>query len=267
MIETLKLMAVLAHPDDESMGMGTTFARYAAEGVETYLVCATRGERGWTGPDDEDPGMQEMARIRTAELLASAQVLDICQVFFLDYIDGDVDQVRPGDAIARIVHLVRLVRPQVVCTFNLDGAYGHPDHIAVSQFTAAALVCAADPSYPSPQSPHRVSKFYYMAGGADLFAAFTRTFGDLSMEVDGVKRTSFAWPDWAMTARIDGDRYWETAWKAVQCHASQLAEMGDLSKIPESDLKAMLGRDHYLRAFSLVNGGRRQEDDLFAGLR
>ena len=185
MTETMKLMAVLAHPDDKSMGMGTTFARYGAEGVETYLVCATRGERGWTGPEDEDPGMQEMARIRTAELLASAQVLDICQVFFLDYIDGDVDQVRPGDAIARIVHLVRLVRPQVVCTFNLDGAYGHPDHIAVSQFTAAALVCAADPSYPSPQSPHRVSKFYYMVGNSDLFAAYTRTLGDLSMEVDG----------------------------------------------------------------------------------
>jgi len=117
----LKLMCVLAHPDDESLGNGGTLAKYAAEGVETYLVTATRGERGWTGSERDDPGLEALGKRREAELFAAAGVLGIRRVDFLDYIDGDLDQAPPAEAIAKIVGHVRRVRPDVVITFGPDG--------------------------------------------------------------------------------------------------------------------------------------------------
>ena len=99
MTETLKLMCILAHPDDESLGTGGILAKYAAEGVETYLVTATRGERGWMGDEKDDPGLEALGRLRTGELQAAAQVLGLREVNFLDYIDGDLDRaLRVGQA-------------------------------------------------------------------------------------------------------------------------------------------------------------------------
>ena len=86
----LKLMAILAHPDDESLGLGGTLAKYASEGVEVHLLTATRGERGWPGPEEENPGLAGLGQIREAELRAAADVLGIRQVNFLDYVDGDL---------------------------------------------------------------------------------------------------------------------------------------------------------------------------------
>src|SRR5262245_48764454 len=128
---SLRLMAVLAHPDDESLGFGGTLARYAAEGVETYLVTATRGEHGWFGDPAEYPGPEALGRIREAELQAAANVLKLCEIRFLDYIDGDLDKADPREAVAKIVGHLRRVRPDVVLTFDPNGAYGHPDHIAI----------------------------------------------------------------------------------------------------------------------------------------
>ncbi|MEO8357059.1 MAG: PIG-L family deacetylase, partial [Chloroflexota bacterium] len=92
MNSTLKLLAVFPHPDDETLGLGSTLARYSAEGVETYLVCATRGERGWFDGEGPNPGLEGVGRIREAELSCAARHLGLHEVCFLDYIDGDVDQ-------------------------------------------------------------------------------------------------------------------------------------------------------------------------------
>src|SRR5579863_3812161 len=98
MVEVLKLMAVLAHPDDESLGFGGVLAKYAAEGIETFLVTATRGERGWFGDEREYPGLVALGQIREAELHAAAEALGIRSVDFLGYIDGDLDQADPATA-------------------------------------------------------------------------------------------------------------------------------------------------------------------------
>ena len=147
----LRLMAVLAHPDDESLGFGGTLARYASEGVETFLVTATRGERGrYRGHARRAgsiPGPAALGRIRERELRAAAAVLGIREVSLLDYHDSDLDRADPREAVERIAAALRRVRPHVVITFGPDGAYGHPDHIAISQFTTAAIVAAADPAF------------------------------------------------------------------------------------------------------------------------
>ena len=142
-----KLMAVLAHPDDESLGFGGTLAKYSAEEVETYLVTATRGERGRYFSQDRKAEPAEVGRVREAELRAAAAVLGVRELFILGYPDGAVDQVDPATAITAIAGHIRRVRPHVVVTFGPDGAYGHPDHIAMSQFTTAAIMCAGDAGY------------------------------------------------------------------------------------------------------------------------
>src|SRR5579864_3851548 len=120
MPEPLRLMCILAHPDDESLGFGGTLAKYAAEGVETYLLTATRGERGWPSDPKDYPGLEGLGKIREAEVRAAAACLGIREVQFLDYIDGDLDQANTSEAVARIVAQVRRIRPQVVLTFALD---------------------------------------------------------------------------------------------------------------------------------------------------
>lgn len=262
-------MAVLAHPDDESLGLGGTLAKYAAEGVGVYLVTATRGERGWRGDPAANPGLEAFGRTREAELRAAARVLGAREVSFLNYTDGDLDQAEAPAAIGQIVGHLRRVRPQVVITFGPEGAYGHPDHMAISQFTLAALAAAADSGYRPdlPHPPHRVAKLYFMADTRDGVSLYTKLFGDLIMPVDGVDRTWAGWPDWMMSARLDTDAYWRTALQAIQCHTSQVSEIKSLVEACEQYHAALLGRQHFIRAMSAVNGGRKVEQDLFEGIR
>lgn len=269
MAEPLRLMCVLAHPDDESMGAGGTLARYAAEGVETSVVCATRGERGWQGDPADDPGPAELGRLREAELRAAAQVLGVGHLHFLDYMDGDLDQADPLEATRRIVGLMRQHRPQVVITFGPEGAYGHPDHIAISQLTLAACVYAADADYRGPDNrpPHRVAKVYFMADTPDVIDTYIRVFGNIVMTVDGVDRLPYAIPRWQVTTLVDARPYWRQAWQAIQCHTTQLVAYSRLADIAEAEHELLWGEQRFVRAYSLVNGGRAVETDLFAGLR
>ncbi|HEX9332939.1 MAG TPA: PIG-L family deacetylase, partial [Anaerolineales bacterium] len=247
--------------------LGSTFARYSVEGVETYLVCATRGERGWFESEGPDPGFEEVARIREAELRCAVESLGLHEVYLLDYIDGDVDQAQPDEIIGKIVSQIRRLKPQVVVTFSPDGAYGHPDHIALSQFTNAALVCAADGSFVSSEPPHRVSKFYYMVDSQDVVNAANEAFGGISMDIDGVTRHHTAWQDWQITTWLDNHKYMAQVQKAVHCHKSQLPGYGPIAEWSLTELDKVFGAGTFYRAFSLVNGGRKVETDLFEGLR
>jgi LmbE family N-acetylglucosaminyl deacetylase len=111
-------MCILAHPDDESLGTGGILARYAAEGVATFLVTATRGERGWQGNAAAYPRSHALGRMREAELRAAAQVLGLREVVFLDYQAGELDRANPAEAIGQLVAQLRRVRPDVVVTFD-----------------------------------------------------------------------------------------------------------------------------------------------------
>jgi LmbE family N-acetylglucosaminyl deacetylase len=264
----MKLLCVLAHPDDESLGLGGALAKYAAEGVETYLITATRGEHGWWGEDKDYPGPIALGQIREAELRAAAAVLQLREVHFLDYIDGELDRAEPQAAVAQIVTHLRRIQPEVVVTFGPDGAYGHPDHIAISQFAAAAIICAADPGYSiAGSAPHRVGKFYYRVWTQPEFDVYQAVFGDQAMTIDDVKRGPVPWQDWAITTRIDTSAYWPDVWAAVACHRSQLPGYHKLKDLPADQHQALWGSQGFYRVCSTVNGGRALEQDLFEGLR
>ncbi len=269
-MSTLKLLCVFAHPDDEAMGMGAALAKYSAEGVDAYLVCATRGERGWFGPEERNPGPGALGQLREGELRRAAETLGMKEVHFLDYVDGDLDAADPAEAIGRIVTHIRAIRPQVIVTFPPDGGYGHPDHIAISQFASAAVVCAADASYTDARSlsAHRVSKLYYMVDSENFVNFITPFFGEIAFDVDGRARGEAAWKEWMITTRIDMSAHCGTALKAIRSHESQLPSIAPLLELPEERVAQVLSlQGAFYRAFSLVNGGRKVEADLFEGLR
>jgi LmbE family N-acetylglucosaminyl deacetylase len=263
-------MCVLAHPDDESLGTGGTLAQYAADGVETYLVTATRGERGRFGDARESPGPEVVGRTREAELLAAAKELGLKDVKFLDYPDGALDTVDPAVAIEKIAGHLRRVQPHVVITFGPDGAYGHIDHIAISQLTTAAIVAAADPSFSTPapiDAAHRVSKLYFIAWSAKKMAAYQAALRALVFNVDGETRQAVPWLEWAITTVIDTSRVWPAVWRAVSCHKTQMSIYSQLAALSDEHHRSLWGSQEFYRAFSTVNGGRAKESDLFEGLR
>jgi LmbE family N-acetylglucosaminyl deacetylase len=261
----LKLMGVLAHPDDESLGIGGTLAKYAGEGVETYLVTATRGECGRFGESGEKPPPDVVGRAREAELREAARVLGVHEVNFLDYYDGNLDQVKVIEAVARIADHLRRVKPHVVITFGPEGAYGHPDHIAISQLATAAVVAAAGQNGSS--QPHRVSKLYYIEWSQRKWETYQTALRGLISKVDGIERKASPWPDWVLTTVIDTSQFWPTVWKAVSCHKTQMSIYKNLGHLSDENHNAIWGTQEFYRAFSLVNGGRARESDLFEGLR
>ncbi|RPI53658.1 MAG: PIG-L family deacetylase [Acidobacteria bacterium] len=259
MTQELRLMCVLAHPDDESLGTGGVLAKYSREGVGTYVVTATRGERGRFDDIGTKPGLDVVGRTREAELRTAARELGVREVALLDYLDAELDRADPVEASEKIAAHIRRVRPQVVVTFDPFGAYGHPDHIAIAQFTAAAIARAAD--------AHQVSKFYYFVNGERKWAAYQAAFKTLTSNVDGAVRVAIAWPDWSITAKVDARDVWQTVWRAVQCHTTQMSIYKNIGNLTEDDQKVIWGTGEFYRVFSLVNGGRKAETDLFEGLR
>jgi LmbE family N-acetylglucosaminyl deacetylase len=150
------------------------------------------------------------------------------------------------------------VQPHVVITFGPDGAYGHPDHVAISQYTTAAVVAAADPT---------ISKLYYIAWPESTWAAYQSAIKKLTSTVDGVERQAVPWPDWEITTVLDTRPLCPTVWRAIACHESQMSVYTQLRDLSQEHQEALLGVQSFYRAFSTVNGGRARETDLFEGIR
>ncbi|MCB0197666.1 MAG: PIG-L family deacetylase [Anaerolineae bacterium] len=262
-----KILAILAHPDDETLGFGGTLARYAAMGIETHLICATRGQRGWFGAPDDNPGPDALGDIRSGELQKAARILNLQSVHLLDYMDGDLNQADPQSIAHQLATHIRHIRPQVVLTFDPYGVYGHPDHIAIAQFTTAAVVQAADGLRVNGVPSHRVDALYYRVLTAPELMAYQSAFGDLVMTIDGVERRATAWPEWAVTTRIDTRAYVEQVWQAVQAHCSQLPGYERLMALPSAEQQAIFGIQTFYRAFSFTAGSHKQETELFQNVQ
>ena len=150
-----------AHPDDESFSGAGTAMKYGTAGVRTVLVTATRGERGKAG----NPAVcapDQLATCREAELREAVRIIGFDELHLLDYRDRELADA-PPDAIRRsLVSLVRRTRPTVVASFDPNGFNVHPDHVAISRFTADAIAAAADPRwYPDAGDPHIVPRLVW----------------------------------------------------------------------------------------------------------
>lgn len=261
-----KILAVLAHPDDETLGFGGTLAYYANMGVATHLVCATRGQLGWFGTPEDYPGPDALGSIRENELVQAAQVLNIQSVQLLDYMDGELDQAEPATIIHQIATHIQRIRPQIVLTFDPFGVYGHPDHIAISQFTTAAVVEAASGRQIKDVPPHLVEALYYRVLTEAELAAYQSAFGDLVMTIDGIERRAAPWEEWSVTHRLDTRDYAPQVWQAVRTHRSQLPGYESLMALSTQAQDAIFGTQTFYRAYSFVSGGRQQETELLPDL-
>ena len=234
-----RLLAALAHPDDESFGMGGTLALYAQRGAEVQLVCATRGEAGTVAPEKLH-GHADIAALREAELHCAAEMLGLAAVHFLEYRDsgmaGSPDNADPralaaapvSDVAARLVRRIRELRPQVVLTFDPRGGYGHPDHVAMHQATVRAFHLAADPAYPDSQLPaYAPQKLYFQVFPwmnlqwfrwlLPLLGLNPRRFGR-NADIDLLEIARVAFPT---HAQIDIRTSLPAKQKASECHSSQ----------------------------------------------
>lgn len=170
---TKKILAVLAHPDDESFGLGGTLALYAGRGVETYYACATRGEAG-SADEEHLKGYKDIAEMRTDELMRAAKELGLKEVIFLGYRDSGMPGMEanrhlnalinhPVEEVAgRIVKHIRAIKPDIVITFDPIGGYRHPDHIHIHKATVFAFANADNASfYPEAGEPFKPRALYY----------------------------------------------------------------------------------------------------------
>jgi LmbE family N-acetylglucosaminyl deacetylase len=169
------MLVVLAHPDDESFGMGGTIAYYASKGVAVHLLCATRGEAGTVEPQFLKK-YKTIAKLREAELTCAAKALGLASVTYLGYRDsgmaGSVDNRNrsslfraPVAKVAqKVVRHIRRLRPQVVVTFDPVGGYHHPDHIAIHNATVLAFHAAGNPrKLPKAGKPFGPAQLYHTA--------------------------------------------------------------------------------------------------------
>jgi LmbE family N-acetylglucosaminyl deacetylase len=281
------LMAVFAHPDDESFGTGGTLARYADDpGVRVVLLCATRGEAG----EISDPSLatkERLAEVREAELRCAAEMLGIDELLLLDYRDsgmaGTSENLDPrslnmadfDEVVGQLVYQIRRVRPEVIVTFDPTGGYGHPDHVAIHYHTRAAFTAAADPCRYAEQleaglTAYQVPKLYYTAIPHRFFVAVAERMLELGIEVPEryLQRLDgpFGLPDGACTTDVDVRGYWNTKYAAVRCHATQLHPDSIFATLSPEIMRELQDWECFQLAASTV-GGDEGSHDLFAGLR
>lgn len=278
-----RMLVVLAHPDDESFGMGGTLARYADEGVDVHIAIATDGVAGSVAGGYEHT-LKELAEVRRQEVEAAVRVLG-GTLHLLGYRDsgyiGDPANNHPEafincdveEATGRVVALIRGIRPQVVVTHDETGGYYHPDHIHCWKITRAAFDAAGDTARfseigPAPYQPQRL---YYTAFSNRLVKLFTFIMRLRGQDPKRAGRNKDI--DWTrigieprrLHAHIDYRRYWDVKRAAGAEHPSQGGGSSRNRMLPESIQKRYLAKETYIRAYPPVDDGYR-EYDLFAGV-
>jgi LmbE family N-acetylglucosaminyl deacetylase len=263
-------MAVFAHPDDEAFGTGGTLAKYAAKGYDVYLVTATRGEAGQIlKPQLATPA--NLPNVREHELRCACEIYGVHAPRFLDYVDGQLPIVHQGQAVGKLVRLLREIKPHVLITFGPDGIYGHYDHIAVHRWATIAAFLAADPDcFPDPEicDPHVVSKVYYRALAEEQVAAMAEGDRPAAVMMDGVPFFFVGRSRDEITTIIDVSEHVEAKLNGIRCHATQLGPQNRFADTPDEVMQDKWFRQEcYVLARSTVGWPQETEADLCAGLR
>jgi LmbE family N-acetylglucosaminyl deacetylase len=275
---TQTILAAFAHPDDESFGVGGTLARYVAEGAHVALVCATRGEVGQIS----DPALatrETLPAVREAELRCAAGAFGLQELIFLDYRDSGMVGTPENDdprafinvpaeeVVGRMVGLIRRIKPQVVITFDPEGGYGHPDHIAIHRHTVAAFHAAGDGSrYPEQGAPWRPERLFYAIVPRSFFERMRATMEEAGMDTSGFNRFGErAWSDDMITVSLDVSAHVEAKWRALECHRTQFGPENPFRKLRPDTVKAMMTEEHFALAAPAPAPGTRLSD-LYEGL-
>jgi N-acetyl-1-D-myo-inositol-2-amino-2-deoxy-alpha-D-glucopyranoside deacetylase len=259
-----RLLAIFAHPDDEAFGTGGTLAHYAAEGADIVLVCATRGEVGEIA-DDNLATPETLGQVRENELRCAAGALGISEVIFLDYRDSGMDgtpengdprafiKASADEVISRLVGIIRRVRPDVVVTFEPNGGYGHPDHIAAHRHTVAAFHAAADPArYLEQGDVWQSSHLFYTAIPRSFFLEMRdqlEAMGEDTSDFARWEEAGAGWPDEQINITLDVAKGIEAKWMALNCHRTQFGPDNLFRRLPEDVVKRLMSHEHFALAW------------------
>jgi len=218
------LLAVFAHPDDETFRCGGTLARLARQGVRVHVLTFTRGQAGSRG----DPPLctsEELPALREKELRCACAALGIQPPILLDYQDGLLSEADPDQLVGHILQAVNALNPQVMLSFGPDGLSGHPDHVTIGQCAARAFLSTEA-----------------------IFALYTPAVPQSLATRLGMKQIH-AVPDEAIALAVDISPAWEAKMSAIRCHRTQLGESPILSAAPEVQ-RLFLGVEHFCLAAS-----------------
>ena len=279
-MSTKRLLGAFAHPDDEGIVSGALL-QYSTSGVETGLVCATRGEVG----EIADPALatpENLGQVREGEMRAAAEVLGVHNLWFLDYRDSGMAgtpenadprafaQASAAEVVGKLVKIIREFRPQVIVTFDESGAYGHPDHIAIYRYTTSAFHAAADAvQYPDLGPAHSVSKLYYSSFPRSALQAIGEWMSTQNYEgsFSGLDPEKLGMPDEQINVWLNVEPWREQKDRSRSMHRTQLDPNNLMAKIPEEIQQNWRSHECYQLAASRVGPDVPGENNLFARIQ
>ncbi|OOC03848.1 mycothiol conjugate amidase Mca [Amycolatopsis azurea] len=284
----LRLMAVHAHPDDESSKGAATMAKYAAEGHEVMVVTCTGGEAGSVlNPAMDRPEvLANMTEIRREEMARAAKILGVSHTW-LGFVDSGLPEGDPlppvpegsfaviplEESTGALVKVIREFRPHVIVTYDENGGYPHPDHIRTHEISVAAFDAAGEAGrYPDAGEPWQPMKLYYVHG----FSRARMTVFHEGLIARGLESPYEEWlkswdPDKAdvmerVTTRVECGDYFEQRDEALKAHATQIDPDSRWFAVPRDLQREVWPTEEYELVRSLVDSTL-PEDDLFAGLK
>jgi N-acetyl-1-D-myo-inositol-2-amino-2-deoxy-alpha-D-glucopyranoside deacetylase/mycothiol S-conjugate amidase len=248
------ILGVFAHPDDESMGPGGTFAKYAAAGHRVAFVLATDGGAGRLYKERPSDNT-ELRRIRREETVRAAEILGVEFLGFMGWEDGDLQNVNALDVETEIVRIIRRERPDVLVTFHSSGISYHPDHRILAMALKSAYLGSARSGWYRDQTvealrPHHPSKLYYYTVIRSI------------IEPVAWPRVLYASPDEEITTVIDTRETAAIKWKAIKAHDTQ-RDGPPFRPLYEA---GAFDQEGFVRVFPSWHPGDGREVDLLAGL-
>jgi mycothiol S-conjugate amidase len=283
--EQLRLMAVHAHPDDESSKGAATMARYVAQGVDVLVVTCTGGERGSVlNPKLDRPEVwAQITELRRQEMERAREILGVRQDW-LGFVDSGLPEGDPppplpegcfavqdvDTAAGPLVAAIRQFRPHVVLTYDEEGGYPHPDHVMTHKISMVAFDAAGDPErYPEAGEPWQPLKLYYHMWAKARWLALHEGMLAAGMEspfAEWIERAA-DWPskDHRITTRVECGDWFETRDDALRAHATQVDPDGFWFRAPLDIQRKVWPTEDYELVRSFVDSPA-PEDDLFAGI-
>jgi LmbE family N-acetylglucosaminyl deacetylase len=261
------LATILAHPDDETFGVGGTLIRYVKEGVKVHSLCLTEGEQGWAGPKDAPiVPREQVGPTRAKELAEAGRRMGLASVTCLKYPDGGLAGVKESLVVNDIVRWLRTVRPDVTIIWGPDGGYGHPDHIAAGERALRAIELAGIHRYEPSLGQHvHVKRCYRFVAASEFVESLGELVPEFAQYIATLAVKPQKWTRERLAAVIDVSPFVEKKIDAMNAHQTQAPDIAMWMGVREK-IDWLMREETFIRAFP-DPGGPPLETDLFAALR
>lgn len=276
----IRILAAFAHPDDEGAIAGT-LARYARDGAHVALVCVTKGEAG----EISDPSLatpENLGEVREAELRCACAAIGISELHLLGYCDSGMDgtpendkstafiQADPDEIRFKLVKLIREIKPHVVITFEPNGWYGHPDHIATGRFANESYDLVGDPeAYPEAGPPWQPFRLFHAAFPRSQFKVIFDYAQEHDIDISAYESIPIEELDpieEQITHILDIRESFDIKLASLRCHQTQFGEDNLFRRIPPEVQRDSMGDEYFIQVDPAPEPSSSPAADLLAGI-